>query len=80
MAKSLYWDSESTSRYRYTHEAEELDRLAREALYPLFRSYEAQGYSPREIGGLLHALIEECVTESILSDGLPISTANQSEG
>ena len=69
--KSLYWGSESASRYRYTQEAQELEQRAREALTPTLQSYEAQGYSPREIGGLLHALVEEFVTESILSGGLP---------
>ena len=78
--KSLYWSSESASRYRYTQEALELEQRAREALTPLIQSYEAQGYSPREIGGLLHALVEEFVTESILSAGLPGPSATTSEG
>ncbi len=78
--RSLYYDSESPSRYRYTHEALELDKCAREALVPLFQTYETLGYSPREIGGLLHALIEECVAESILSPDSQEPSSSPSEG
>jgi hypothetical protein len=60
--KSLYLEN-----YRYSPEAELLDRRAGEVLRPIFDAWVESGFNPREISHIIqsHALELEC--EAILN-------------
>jgi hypothetical protein len=52
--------------YRYTSDAEEIDRRALAALQGIFNDMVARGYNPREIAHVIHAVVFDLELNAIL--------------
>ena len=59
--KSLY-----NKNYRYTSEAEAIDREAHNALKLIFKEWYKNGYSPREIAHIINGTVTDFELESVL--------------
>jgi len=62
MSKSLY-----DASYRYAEDALRLDARIGKEVSQVFAEYMQLGYSPREIGTVLHAAIHEAELEQVLT-------------
>ena len=59
--KSLY-----DKDFRYTTAAVNLDQSVAGTLKVLFKEYRAKGYSPREIGHVLHSAVDEAELDEVI--------------
>lgn len=62
MNKSLY----NSTNWRYTHDGEELDKLAYYAISKIFQQFLDKGYSPREISHIIQANVSEIELEEVI--------------